>query len=80
MHRIGRTGRAEEEGKAILFYTEREIESKLAIEKLMSYSIPVVDFPLEVIISKELIPEERPVVEESYNRNAKKFVIGGAFH
>jgi len=37
MHRIGRTGRAEEEGKAILFYTEKEMESKLAIEKLMSY-------------------------------------------
>jgi len=81
MHRIGRTGRAEQEGKAILFYTEKEEESKTAIEELMSYNIPIIDFPLEVIQSKELIPEEYPIVEDSYNRNRKKIVIGGgAFH
>jgi ATP-dependent RNA helicase RhlE len=81
MHRIGRTGRAEQEGKAILFYTEKEEEFKTDIEKLMSYNIPIIDFPSEVILSKELIPEERPLVEESYNRNRKKIVIGGgAFH
>ncbi len=80
MHRIGRTGRAEKEGKAILFYTEKEEDSKLAIEKLMSYEIPTIDFPAEVEISKQLTPEERPKVEESYNRNTKKIITGGAFH
>ena len=39
MHRIGRTGRAKEKGNAILFYTDKEKESKEAIEKLMSVSI-----------------------------------------
>ena len=32
MHRIGRTGRAEREGKSILFYTEKEESAKKAIE------------------------------------------------
>ncbi len=32
MHRIGRTGRAEKEGKTILFSTEKEQESKEKIE------------------------------------------------
>lgn len=80
MHRIGRTGRAEEEGKAILFYTELEEDSKAQIEVLMDYKIPEIDFPLEVKLSKELIPEERPKIEESYNRNTKKIITGGAFH
>ena len=35
MHRIGRTGRAEQEGKTILFYTEKEIPAKERIETLM---------------------------------------------
>lgn len=60
MHRIGRTGRAEEPGNSILFYTEKEKTLKEAIESLMSYKISVTDFPPEVEISKELAPEERP--------------------
>ena len=40
MHRIGRTGRAKEEGKAILFYTGKEESAKMAIESLMDYAIP----------------------------------------
>lgn len=60
MHRIGRTGRAEEQGKSILLYTPKEEEAKLAIEILMDYEIPVVEFPEEVEISKQLTPEERP--------------------
>ncbi|MEQ6121554.1 DEAD/DEAH box helicase [Reichenbachiella sp. MALMAid0571] len=73
MHRIGRTGRAEQAGKTILFYTEKEGEYKAAIEGLMSYQIPQVAFPEEVEISNELIPEERPKIAESnYNRNLKK--------
>ncbi|MBN4081516.1 DEAD/DEAH box helicase [bacterium AH-315-C07] len=70
MHRIGRTGRAEEEGKSILFYTKKEEEAKSAIEKLMGYKIPLTDFPPEVEISNELIPEERPknIQNQSHNR------------
>lgn len=81
MHRIGRTGRAEEEGKSILFYTEKEEEFKKGIENLMSYKIPKIDFPEEVEVSEELTPEERPRLIENHNRNTKLDTSGGgAFH
>ena len=81
MHRIGRTGRAEEEGKTILFYTEKETEAKLAIEELMDYKIPQIDFPNEVEISKDLLPEEQPDdFEGNHNRNLKKRDLNAGFH
>lgn len=80
MHRIGRTGRAEEEGKTILFFTEKEQEPKEAIEELMSYKIPLNEFPENVEISNELIPEEMPKIEGNYNRNTKYEAKEGAFH
>jgi len=60
MHRIGRTGRAEEKGKTILLYTPLELKYKEAVEKLMDYQIPLKKFPHAVEKSKELIAEERP--------------------
>jgi ATP-dependent RNA helicase RhlE len=80
MHRIGRTGRAEEEGNTILFFTEKERVSKEAIEKLMSYEIPLIEFPGQVEISNESIPEERSNTQGNYNRNIKMEVRGPAFH
>lgn len=80
MHRIGRTGRAEEKGKAILFYTEKEEEWKIAIELLMDYEIPVLEFPEQVAVSSEFIPEERPVNREKNFQKIKKLEGGGAFH
>ncbi|MBX2843344.1 MAG: DEAD/DEAH box helicase [Flammeovirgaceae bacterium] len=59
MHRIGRTGRAEESGQTLMFYTEKETPEKEAIEALMDYQIPLLDFPDKVEINNELIPEER---------------------
>lgn len=64
LHRIGRTGRAEEKGKSILFYTKKEEEAKMAIEALMKYKIPKKRFPKEVEVSTELIAEERPRMAE----------------
>ncbi|MBC8319203.1 MAG: DEAD/DEAH box helicase [Bacteroidetes bacterium] len=81
MHRIGRTGRAEQLGKSILFYTEKETAAKEEIETLMAYKIPQVDFPLEVEISAELTPEERPKIAEiNSNRSTKTDNIETAFH
>ncbi len=82
MHRIGRTGRAEQLGKSILFYTEKEEESKEAIESLMAYKIPLIEFPDEVVISKELTPEERPETSDNKNphRNEGKEIKGPGFH
>jgi len=82
MHRIGRTGRAEALGNSILFFTDKEEAFKNAIEDLMDYSIPMLDFPEDVEISKELTPEERPRIVELQqstkltNREGR----GDAFH
>tara|TARA_B110000093_G_C12951689_1_gene402925 strand:+ start:288 stop:1640 length:1353 start_codon:yes stop_codon:yes gene_type:complete len=81
MHRIGRTGRAEHEGKSILFYTEAEIKDKEAIEELMKVEIPKADFPDAVEISEELTPEERPKeieIDNPHKRNEDE--VGAAFH
>lgn len=81
MHRIGRTGRAEQEGKSILFYTEKEETAKEAIETLMNYKIPMIDFPEEVEISKELTPDERTKGKhKNPNRNLGKDLSGPSFH
>ena len=81
MHRIGRTGRAEHEGKSILFYTEAEIRAKEEIEELMKTEILKTDFPVEVEISDELTPEERPKEIEIENPHKRKVEeVGTAFH
>lgn len=81
IHRIGRTGRAEEQGNAILFFTEQEEEAKNAIETLMDYKIPLNDFPAEVEISKALAPDEQPKeAAVKYIQNPDIESGGGAFH
>lgn len=82
MHRIGRTGRAEREGKAILFATEKEQEDKQRIEELMDYEIPKLEIPEQVEISKELTEEERPKEEREINKNrtSQEYIPGPAFH
>ena len=83
MHRIGRTGRAEKEGHALIFCTEKEQEALQQIEQLMQMEIPLVDFPDEVEIATELIEEERPQIKERYNpikRKTDDYVPGEAFH
>jgi len=81
MHRIGRTGRAEQPGKSILFYTEKEQKDKEAIETLMDYAIPQVEIPKEVEIVDQLIPEERTrVIENNHFRNIKKEEKGASHH
>ncbi len=82
MHRIGRTGRAEKEGKTILLSTEKEQESKVTIQKLMDYEIPVLELPTEVEISTMLTEDERPKEDEnqSKNRTQVEHIPGAAFH
>lgn len=80
MHRIGRTGRAEQKGNSLLFYTEKEEKNKLAIETLMKYEIPQLKFPDGVEISKALTPDERPKVEEMASPHKQsKHVPGSSF-
>lgn len=82
MHRIGRTGRAKHQGNSILFSTEKEQEAKKRIEDLMDYEIPLLSFPEEVEITKQLTEEERPKEDRelSKNRTSLEYTPGPAFH
>ena len=74
MHRIGRTGRAEESGKSILFYTEREERYKDSIENLMGMEILSVKIPEEVEITTQLTIEEKRERGKKIDRNSKEVV------
>ena len=82
IHRIGRTGRAEEKGMAISFISEKEKTYQKQIEELMSLELNMVDFPEGVEISEELIDLEKPSIHVPFNNNkVKRFVPSGpAFH
>jgi len=72
MHRIGRTGRAEEEGKSILFFTEKEEYYKNNIEELMGIEIPLREIPEKVEITQQLTTEEHRANGKNIFRNIKK--------
>lgn len=82
MHRIGRTGRAERKGHALLLSTKADEEWVTAIEGLMQIDIPILDIPEEVMFSTELIEEERPQNRERNNpiKRHEDDVAGPAFH
>lgn len=82
IHRIGRTGRAERQGHAILFSTEKEQEALKRIEDLMHMEIPVKAIPEDVEISTELLEEERVKIQERNNPLKRKDedLPGPAFH
>lgn len=82
IHRIGRTGRAGEHGRAILFYNEKEVPLKDAIEGLMNYNIPNSEIPEGVVITAQLTPEERDKPKDPDEQYHKKPVneSGPAFH
>ena len=82
IHRIGRTGRAEETGRTISFVTPAEEASIEKIEKLMDFSIPIHEMPEGVVKSSILLPQEEEVVsmpnlqlKNPINRDSR-----GAFH
>lgn len=81
IHRIGRTGRAEQEGTAISFFTEEEAEYLGEIEFLMNTEIEVLDLPDTIEISSKMIDEEMPKTEPE--KVVKKTIAepsGPAFH
>ena len=81
MHRIGRTGRAELQGHALTFSTEKEQEAIETIQEYMNMTIPLIEFPDHVEVSKQLIEEERPQIRERNNPTKRtEDVVGPAFH
>jgi superfamily II DNA/RNA helicase len=82
IHRIGRTGRADKDGNAIIFISKKEKPFQTKIEKLMKMKIPMQPLPEEVIVSKELIQEEQPIFKqkEIVIKKPKREDVGPAFH
>ncbi len=83
VHRIGRTGRAEERGVAVSFIREEEDkEYRAAIEELTGLPIPIRPNPEGLEVSDELISLEVEVEHIPFtDPNAKRFEpTGPAFH
>ena len=82
IHRIGRTGRAEEKGIAISFISNDNSVYKDNIEALMNQSITKLEKPEEVEINEDLIQLEIPVEHVPFNNHkVKEFKPSGdAFH
>ena len=84
MHRIGRTGRAEKMGEAIIMTKPSEQEFLEDIEELMQMKIECIDFPTSVEISQELAYDEKPKIVEIDTTRRKKGQTpdekGAAFH
>ena len=82
IHRIGRTGRADQKGIAISFMTEKEKENRTGIQDLMNYTIPIIPLPEDLEISDVLTEDEKPKVYTKViplNIPKPEFA-GGAFH
>jgi len=81
VHRIGRTGRAFQDGVAITFVTKAEYYHIEKIEELIREKIPVKDMPSAVPIEKTPFEEEQAMRREIDNQRKKEDPsFKGAFH
>jgi ATP-dependent RNA helicase RhlE len=81
VHRIGRTGRAFQEGKAITFVTKAEEYHIKKIEELIREKIPVKDLPASVEISETSREEAQEMAREIDRQKRKEDPeFKGAFH
>ncbi len=80
IHRIGRTGRADKDGKSVSFFTEKEEPQVLDIEILMDKSLEVLPFPEAVKVNPTKIASEQDDVVMKNAHTVKIVEGGGAFH
>lgn len=81
VHRVGRTGRAKNEGIAITFATEIEAYHVKKIEDLIKVEIPVVDFPEEVELILTSKDEQKAFDREKDRlKRIEDPTYQGAFH
>ena len=81
VHRIGRTGRAFNEGTAITFYNEAEKYYINKIEKLIRQQIPEQQIPAEVFIEETPYNENQEIAREIDAQKRKENPdFKGAFH
>lgn len=81
VHRIGRTGRAFNEGTAITFCNPAEHYYIQKIEKLIRQQIPVEELPSEVFVEKTPFNEQQHIAREIDTQKRKENPeFKGAFH
>lgn len=81
VHRIGRTGRAFQEGTAITFVTPAEEYHIEKIQKLIREQIPVRPLPADVEIAPTLPDEAKAMAREiDMQKRTEDPTFGGAFH
>ena len=80
IHRIGRTGRADKDGKALTFNSPREEEWLLETEILMNLEIEELEIPKSVEISTTLFEFEKKKQKPKLITKKPTVEGGGAFH
>ena len=81
VHRIGRTGRAFQEGKAITFVTKAEEYHIDKIEKIIREKIPVRELPSEIEIEETSYEEAQAMAREIDRQKRREDPeFKGAFH
>ena len=82
IHRIGRTGRADKNGIAITFITEKDLDILNAIQELMQKEIPIMEVPVELEWSTELLEFEKPklAIPGKVLKLASRDDRGASFH
>jgi ATP-dependent RNA helicase RhlE len=82
IHRIGRTGRADKNGTAITFVSEKDAHSLSTIEELMRQQLPFSPVPETVEFSDILLEFEKPkvVIPGKLVKLARPDDVGPAFH
>jgi ATP-dependent RNA helicase RhlE len=82
IHRIGRTGRADKNGSAITFVSEKDAHSLATIEELMRQQLPFTTVPETVEFPDVLLEFEKPkpVSTGKIIKLARPDDVGPAFH
>lgn len=81
VHRIGRTGRAFQEGHAITFATEAEMYHIGKIEKLIREKIPLKELPPDVEVAETPSAEAQEMAREiDWQKRKDDPTFQGAFH
>ena len=82
IHRIGRTGRADKNGVATTFVTEKDETALSAIEALMQKKLSFTDVPSEVDFTEELLEFEKAkvVIPGKLIKLPKRENAGASFH
>lgn len=82
IHRIGRTGRADKNGSAITFVSEKDAHSLATIEELMRQQLPFTTVPETVKFADILLEFEKPklVTSGKIVKLARPDDVGPAFH